>query len=212
VLWALGQPAAAVGLASGFVLGLGVRAAAHRTAGWLLGVGPMAKRLDVDPIGAVAALLSGTGWGAGFSPSPVLRLRAALAVAIGPLAVLVASQGALLAFTAGYPDQRGALLLNRPSDVLHGALASTMPAQFVLSTAGGLLCFGLLALLPLPPLDGLRLIRLMFTELDAAPRPTIERVGAVLVLVFAAVPLPSGLPPLLHVLDLLGTPILRAWT
>jgi Zn-dependent protease len=216
VLWALGQPAAAAGLAAGFVLGLGLRAVAQRLAALALGVrasGAVLPRpaADVDAIGALAALLGGTGWGCG-ARLGFSRTRAAWVTIAGPAAVLAASEAALLAFAARYPGLRGTLLLNVPSDILHGVIAPTMAAQLVLSTAVGLLCFGLLALLPFPPLDGYRLARLLLSDGPPAASPVADRLGAVLLLVFVAVPIAGGLPPALAALDVVGTPLLRAWS
>jgi hypothetical protein len=216
VLWALGQPAAAAGLAAGFVLGLGVRAIAQRLAALALGVsatGPVLPRpaADVDVIGALAAVLGGTGWGCG-TRLGFSRTRSAWVTIAGPAAVLAASEAVLLAFAARYPGQRATLLLNLPSDILHGVIAPTMAAQLVLSTAVGLLCFGLLALLPLPPLDGYRLARLFASNVAPAPTPVADRLGAVLLLVLVAVPIAGDLPLALIALDVVGTPLLRAWT
>jgi Zn-dependent protease len=208
VLWALGQPAAAVGLVVAFLLGLGVRGLAQRVCLRLLG-SPVAlrprPRTDVEPVGAVAVLLGGTGWGRPPLSGP---RRRALVLAAGPVAVLLLSQLALAAFCVAYPHDREALRLNRPSDVLRGVIAPTMAEQLVLSVAVGLLCFGLLALVPLPPLDGYRLLRLFVGGRE--PSVVAERIGVVVLLVLLLVPV-GGVPPLLTVLDLVGAPVMGGW-
>jgi Zn-dependent protease len=121
--------------------------------------------------------------------------------------VLAASQVAFATYHEVYPDLWLPLRLYRPSDVLHGAVGPTMWAQFTLSVAVGLLCFGLLALVPLPPLDGYRLIP------SAACRrlSAVERYGVVVVLLLLIVPI-AGRPPLQVALDLVAGPLVRAWS
>src|SRR5205814_6742248 len=82
-------------------------------------------RADVDPVGAVALLLGGTGWGRG---AVVLSGRSGprfFALAAGPVLVLAASQAAFAAFRWAYPGDLGALAVNRPSDVLRGVVAAS---------------------------------------------------------------------------------------
>src|SRR5439155_7820299 len=154
MLWALGQPAAAVGLAGAFLLGLLVRAVAR----WccvrpLLGfVARPRVRDEVDPVGAVAVLLGGTGWGRS-APLPVGSAgRRALVLLAGPVAVLLLGEAALGGFLMVFPGDRLSLALNHPSDVLRGVVAPSFLAQALLSLAVGLVCFGLVALVPVPPL------------------------------------------------------------
>jgi Zn-dependent protease len=124
--------------------------------------------------------------------------------------VLLASQLALGAFCVAYPLDRDALRLNRPSDVLRGVVAPTTAERLVLSVAVGLLCFGLLTLVPVPPLDGYRLVRLV-GELAGDGPPLADRLGVVLLLALLIGPVGTD-PPLLVVLDRLGAPLLRLWT
>jgi len=210
VLWALGQPAAAIGLIGAFALGLGIRATAQRCCARWLGDRVQLRpspRTDIEPLGAVAVLVGGTGWGRGFSGG--LRRRWLVLLA-GPCSVLLVSQLALAAFCVAYPLDRDALRLNRPSDVLRGVVAPTMAEQLVLSVAVGLLCFGLLTLVPVPPLDGYRLFRLVWGLAGDGP-PLADRLGVVALLVLLIVPIGPD-PPLLVVLDRLGAPLLRLWT
>ena len=50
------------------------------------------------------------------------------------------------------------LVFLRVSDVLRGLFDAPIGAQLLLGVAGGLLAFGLLALVPIPPLDGFGLL------------------------------------------------------
>jgi hypothetical protein len=228
VLWALGQPAAMAGLVAAFVIGVGLRSVAQWSAARWLGTGTgttgarlsacgagqacsggaaccggrIGRRVRLDPLGVMAACLSGTGWGRP-AASPATR-RGRWAVLAGPAAVLLASQAAFAAYHGAYPRLSLPLRLNRPSDVLHGALAPTTAAQLMLSVAVGLLSFGLVALLPVPPFDGYRLF--------AAPgrRVAVERLAVVVVFVLTVVPV-SGRPPVLMVLDTVAGPLVRFW-
>jgi Zn-dependent protease len=208
MLWALAQPAALAGLLAAFVLGVGVRAVATRLAARLLGTPARPVPIGVDPLSLVAAAVAGTGWGLPARVGSGPRHR--LCVATGPVAVLALSQATLAAYRVAYPRDGLVLRLNRPSDVLHGAVAPTSAALLMLSVAVGLLCFGLLALVPLPPLDGYRILR---DGSDADPSrwlTRLERYGVVLVLFGLLVPV-AGRPPLVLLLDAVGAPLLRAW-
>lgn len=209
MLWALAQPAAMVGLMAAFAIGVGLRAAAFwsvvgsvKAQGDALRTAPGAVRSGFDAVGVLAACFSGTGWGRS-GPAPTSR-RERWAVALGPLSVLVASQLAFVAYHRAFPKTGLLLRLNRPSDVLHGAVAPTHAQQLILSVAVGLLCFGLLALLPVPPFDGYRLITVPGAD------PAWERLAAVGALVLLVVPV-SGRPPLLMALDTVAGPLVRVW-
>jgi hypothetical protein len=98
--------------------------------------------------------------------------------------------------------------------VLRGQFDASLGAQLVLSIAVGLLAFGLLALIPVPPLDGFGLIwsaqrhpgrgmqgyRLWFEH---------KNLGVVVLLACCFFPL--GYPLLLLPLDLIGTLFMRLW-
>jgi Zn-dependent protease len=221
VLFALGEPFVFVGLLLSFVLALMLRAVAIRFTARSLGLvdrrEPLAPRPreDVDPFGAVAAAVGGPGWGRTIDVDEVPRSRgrgrAALVFLAGPLTVLLAAQVALLAVRLLHP---GLLDFLRVSDVLRGLFDAPVDAQVLLGLAGGLLTFGLLALLPVPPLDGFGLLwsaqrapgrgmqgyRLWFQE---------KNLGVVLLLVCCFFPL--SYPLILLPVDLLGTVFLRLW-
>jgi hypothetical protein len=223
VLWALGRPVAFAGLLTAFLLALGIRAVAIRLTARLVGLAPrhepvgLRPREDVDPFGAVVAALGGTGWGRTVDVDEVPRHRGrgrtAAVFAAGPLCVLIAALLAFAGYVVLYPAT-GALELYRPSDVLRGIVDETMLAEFLLSLAVGLLCFGLLALVPTPPLDGFGLLHSAFLH----PGPGFQwarlwlgdkNIGVALLLLFAL--FPTSYPILLVLIDLVGTPLMRLW-
>jgi len=229
VLWALAEPAAFAGLLVAFALGLLIRTTTQRALRrWVLGERrlPVMPRLryDVDPFGAVAAALGGTGWGkAAELPTPggfgyggihvgaarFGRAWRALTLAGGPLAVLVAGWAVLALHRVWYPDSF-LIVFSRPVDVLRG-VPGQAGEQFLLSAGVGLLCFGVLALIPLPPLDGWGLLWLALRR----PGPGAQRarywledhnLGVVILLACALLP-PGARPILLVVLDYLVWPL-----
>jgi hypothetical protein len=228
VLFALAQPIAFVGLLLAFVLVLVVRASAIRITGRGLGLTargePLTPRLltrrlreDIDPFGAVAAAVGGAGWGKAIDVDEVPRFRgrgrAALVFAAGPLVTLIISQLLLLAFRFAYPGSFS-LALYSPSDVLHGQIDEAAGAEILLAVAIGFLAFGLLALVPIPPLDGFGLLWLCFRR----PGPGMQgyrlwfvekNLGVVILL--AACFFPLGSPALLIPIDLIGAPLMRLW-
>jgi hypothetical protein len=223
VLFALGQPAAFVGLLLAFLLALVVRAVAIRLTARLVGIAPRREpvgprvREDVDPFGAVAAALGGTGWGRTIEvdemPRHRGRGRAAAVIAAGPVAVLVVALIALAAFFLLYPEVTGQIIF--PSGVLRGALEGEMAPQLLLSFGVGLISFGLLALLPLPPLDGFGLLWFAFRR----PGPALtwmrvwfgeKNIGIAVLLLFVL--FPQGYPLVHVVIDALGTPLMRLWS
>jgi Zn-dependent protease len=222
LLFALGQPAAFAGLLIGFVLALLLRAVAIRLMGrWtgLTGREPVRPRPreDVDAFGAVAVAVGGAGWGKIIDVDEVPRWRgrgrAALVFAAGPIATVLAAQVVFLAFRLLYGDEVSFFLLN-PSDVLRGQFEAAFDVQVVLSVAVALLSFGILSLLPIPPLDGFGLLwsaqrkpgagmqgyRLWFQE---------KNLGVVILLACCFFPL--SYPLLLVPIDLLGGVFLRIW-
>ena len=222
MLFALGQPVAFAGLLLAFLLGLGIRAVALRTSARVLGIAPRRAPLaprpreDVDPFGAVAAAIGGTGWGRTVEVDELPRHRrgrAAAVIASGPLSVILAAQLAFAGYVAAYPAT-GALLLYRPSDVLRGIVDASTLAQFLLSLAAGLLSFGLLALIPVPPLDGFNLLWTAFRR----PGPALlwmrlwfgeKNIGVGLLLLFVL--FPQGYPLVLVLIDAVGIPLMRVW-
>ena len=221
MLFALGQPVAFAGLLLAFVLALLLRAFAIRFTARSMGLVDRREavtpqlREDVAPFGAVAAAVGGAGWGKIIDVDEVPRFRgrgrAAWVFAAGPLVTLLASQVAFLGYAVAYP---GSLTFLRPSDVLRGQFSGALGAEFVLAVAVGLLAFAVLALLPMPPLDGFGLLwsaqrapgrgmqgyRLWFQE---------KNLGVVVLLACCFFPLSN--PLILLPIDLIGTVFLRLW-
>jgi hypothetical protein len=212
---ALVQPVALVGLLLGFAAAVVVRAVVQHM---VANRGPFARRQpafeprrDIDVFGVVAAVLGGTGWGrrAGDRPSTAVLFA-------GPGAVLLASQ---LAFAA-YWLLGGDSLLPRlyvASDVFRGVPSGESWERILYSFAMSLLCFGLLALVPLPPLDGWGLLA---SRMGPRPGPGFaktqhwldeQNIGVVILLVGLIIPLTGGLPLFLFLLDLATYPVRVIW-
>ena len=227
MLFALARPMAFAGLLIAFLLALVLRAYAIRITARSLGLTPAREpvrprpREDIDPFGAVAAAIGGAGWGKSIDVDEVPRShgrgRAAAVFAAGPLTVLAASQILFVTFRYVFPESF-ALAFYYPSEVLRGQFDGTYAGgyatQFLLAVAVGLLGFGLLALIPIPPLDGFGLLWLAFRHpgrglqgyrlwLDG------KNLGVVILLACCFFPLTS--PLLLIPVDLLGTPLMRLW-
>ena len=222
MLFALGEPVAFVTLVLAFLLGLLLRAIAIRLTARTLGLTgrdePVSPRLreDIDPFGAVAAAVGGTGWGKIIPVDEVPRRRgrgrAAAVFLAGPLTCIVVAQ----LFFLGYALSTGLNLLSYAdlSALLRGADVGSLLDQVLLSFGAGLLAFGLLALIPIPPLDGFGVLwsaqkqpgrgmhwmRLWFED---------KNIGVLILLVFCFFPLTY--PLLLVILDVLGVLFLRLW-
>ena len=167
VLWALAQPAAMAGLL-GRVRCSASACARRRHAvdrprlGLDAGRGAVRPdpREDIDPLGAVAACLGGTGWGRPSTSTRCPGAAAGSAWAVSPPArsrVLVASQLAFVAYQPRLPRHgpAAAPATARPTCCAARYAPTLAGAAACSRSAVGLLCFGLLALLPVPPFDGL---------------------------------------------------------
>ena len=221
MLYALGRPVAFAALVVAFLLGLLLRAVAIRLTARILGLtdrrDPItpSPREDIDPFGAVAAAIGGVGWGKTISVDEVPRsrgrLRAAMVFLAGPLTCIVVAQLLFAFYVLAYTGDL--LLYLSPSNVLLGI---DLPAgqQILLSLAVGLLSFGLLALVPIPPLDG---FGILYSALRR-PGPSMQwmrlwfeekNVGVVVLLVLSL--FQFGSPYLLLLIDFLGVLFLRLW-
>jgi Zn-dependent protease len=221
VLFALSTPVAFAALVVSFLLGLALRAVAVRLTSRSLGLAdrrePIAPRPreDIDPFGAVGAAIGGVGWGRMLTVDDVPRHRgrgrAAAVFLAGPLTCIVLGEVLLGVYALFYPGDLLAYI--GPADVLLG-IDLPFSQQVLLSIAVGLLCFGLLALIPIPPLDGfgvmynavrrpgasLAWMRLWFEE---------KNIGTVILVACCLFPLPG--PILLRVIDALGLFFMRLW-
>jgi Zn-dependent protease len=221
VLFALGTPVAFAALVASFLLGLVLRAVAVRLTARSLGLADhresIAPRLreDIDPFGVVAAAIGGMGWGKALSVDEIPRHRgrgrAAAVFLAGPLTCIVLGEILIAAYGIAFPDNLLAFI--GPGDVLLG-LGLPYGQQILLSLGVGLLSFGLLELIPIPPLDG---FGVMYFALRR-PGPSMQwmrlwfedkNVGVVILLLLSLFPLPGSF--LLGILDALGLVFVRAW-
>jgi hypothetical protein len=223
VIFALRHPAVLLGLLVGFLVGVSLRAAAQRALasgarsgrrrlrpvgigrrrGFPRPAGGWASYLD--PYGAVAAALSGVGWGTrvparrGGRGSDVTMLLAALvvhgALAAAGLAAYVAAGGAVADF--GLFDL---------SSVLHASFVFPTTGESVAAgfAAVNIGC-GLLALTPIPPLE---LGVVLWSRLPRSPgarrlayRVLEEQWGVAVVLLFLLLPLAGQQPLLLTLIN-----------
>ena len=220
-----------LGLAIGFVVGVLLRAALQRrvarigtpgrgrsglrsVGGRPGGLRPQAGwAAYLDPYGTVAAVLSGAGWGL----RPEVRRRNGDVLL---LLVAVAVHGALAAagfagfVAAGAP--KAALPLIDVSSILHGSIAPDDFAQAVTLGFGMVnLACGLLALLPIPPLE---LGVVLWSRLPRSPGARRfayhlleEQWGVAAVLLLLLLPLAGQQPVVLALIDIIGSDILGAF-
>ncbi|WP_067502296.1 hypothetical protein [Actinoplanes sp. TFC3] len=221
MLFALGEPVAFAALVAAFLLGLVLRAVAIRLSARTLGlvdrresVSPRLRE-DIDPFGAVAAAIGGQGWGKTISVDEIPRWRgrgrAAAVFLAGPVVCILTGQLFFLAYALTTTSNILAYL--NPSDLLHG-ISLPYGDQILLSLGVGLLTFGLLALIPIPPLDGfgvlwsamrkpgagMQWMRLWFED---------KNLGVLILLICCFFPLSR--PILLVILDVLGVLFVRLW-
>jgi hypothetical protein len=210
LLRALGSPVAFLGLLVGFLAAVVVQAYAQAGMARLLGDRAAVRRLGgvrrvLDPFGAVAAAIGGPGWGV--TPEIPLRSRGRLAVALlaGPVAVFVLGLLAILGYIAAGGDRlalRGGVGLSNVLGGLHG-----LPAGQIFLVCLGLeaLSMAVLALVPLPPLPGWRLLELASTGSLGWQRArhylVDNNLGVLALLVLLILPLGGTHPPLLLILD-----------
>lgn len=219
MLFALGHPLSLLVLLVSFVCGVTLHGALQALVADRLGDRrprqerrlTLDPRQHLDPFGAVAAALAGTGWGRPVEPVP-RRGRAALVAvtASGPLANVLLGIGllALARSVSGTGLGEGASFV-----LQHGVVGLDPLATALLLGGASQLYLGVLSLVPLPPLDGGRLL------FGLAPRTTgwqraehllvEQNGGTVALLVLLVLPLGGSVPVLLAVLDAVLAPLLR---
>jgi Zn-dependent protease len=204
-----------------FLIGLGVRAVAVRLTARSLGLAERKEsilpnpREDIDPFGAVAAALGGMGWGKMLSVDEIPRWRgrgrAAAVFAAGPVANIVLGEILLGVYSALYPTE--ILAVYGPGAILAG-VSGSFGEVVLLSLAVGLLSFGLLALIPIPPLDG---FGILYSALRR-PGPSMQwmrlwfeekNIGVLILLVCCL--FPFGYPFLAQIINVLGLVFVRVW-
>jgi hypothetical protein len=206
MLRALGSPVSFLGLLVGFLAALVVQAYAQAGTARLLGDRAAVRRLGdlrrvIDPFGAVAAVLAGPGWGV--TPEIPLRSRGRLAVALlaGPVAVAAVGAVALL----GYVAAGGPGLANAGITVVLSGVPLPAAQAFLVSFGLEALSMAVLALVPLPPLPGWRLLELASTGSLGWQRArhylVDNNLGVLALLVLLILPLGGTYPPLVIILD-----------
>jgi hypothetical protein len=228
VIYALREPAILLGLLVGFLLGVPLRAGLQRQltrprglrrGGRLSAVGSHHRsRLGwpgyLDPYGAVAALLSGAGWG------PRVEAKRTPATDALMLVAALAVHGALTALgLAAYVAAGGTLAGLHGLDVsavLHGSVDTGYFGRNVaLGFAMVNLACGLLALVPIPPLE---LGVIVWSRLPRSPgarrvayHVLDEQWGVAAILLLILLPLAGQPPALLAVINAIGGAILGAF-
>ncbi|HET6825423.1 MAG TPA: hypothetical protein VFH64_05820 [Amnibacterium sp.] len=225
MIYALRQPAILLGLVAGFLIGIPLRAAVQRLVtrpgglrrGRLAVVGGRRTRLGwpgyLDPYGAVAALISGAGWG----PRIEARRTALTDTLMLVSALLV--HGAMTALgLAGFIAAGGGLSQLHGLDVstvLHGTVDAGQVGRNVgLGFAMVNLACGILALVPIPPLE---LGVILWSRLPRSPQARRiafhvleEHWGVAVLLVLLLLPLAGQPPALLAAINAIGGSILDA--
>ena len=225
MLFALRQPAILLGLVLGFLVGVVLRAAVQqRLASPRLRVARVGGRSRprsagavwstyLDPYGAVAAVVAGVGWG-----SRTWVRGGRRGGGLGPLLAALVVHGALaVAGFALYRAAGGPSVLGHGvsvSDVVHGSVrfgsaGANVAAGFALENVG---C-GLLALVPIPPLELGVLLWQRLPRTPGARRVAYhlldEAWGVAIVLVGLLLPLAAQPPAFLALIDTLADPLLR---
>jgi Zn-dependent protease len=224
VLWALGDPRSFLILLVSFVVAITVH-------GWVASVSadrvgdrrPRSEgrlrpdpRRHLDPFGAIAGAIAGFGWARPLEPLPARRRRGALIATClaGPAANLVLGLGALVAFRV----TTGVHLLTVTAKYLQDSVPQGLALADLALLLFGLMnvYVGVLSLVPLPPLDG---GRLMF---GLAPRTpgwqkaeyhlVEQNIGLAALLFLLLLPLGGAQALLPHVLDDLVSPLVRLVT
>jgi len=227
VLYALRHPVALLGLAVGFLLGVAVRGLVQTRLAARLGdrsalaqgQGRFDLRRELDPFGAVAAALGGVGWGRPVErPSYVrkdTRGRLLAVLLAGPAALAVLGGLLLAAYAAvGGPALAGTGIVSvTVADTVHGSYVAPTPGQTLLLFASvELLTMAVLALIPMPPLDGGRILFLYAPRTrgwQKAEYHLVEQnIGTVILLALLLIPLAGQGPLLLFLLDVILRPVL----
>jgi Zn-dependent protease len=224
VLYALEHPAALAVLVASFVVGVTLRGALEaRLAAWLGDRRPLQEgreipdpRRQVDPFGVVSALISGLGWTRPVELLHPRRRKVLLAVTLGgPALNLVLGVGLLLAWRAvegpGDPLADGAAtLLQHGLPLPAGAMSSG--GTILLLAGASQLYVGALALVPLPPLEGGRLLFGLAPRTHGwlrAEHQLVERnIGLAVLLALLIIPLGGPVPLLPSLLDTVLSPLM----
>jgi Zn-dependent protease len=171
-------------------------------------------RRQADPFGAVAAAISGLGW-ARPVPAGDRRQRATLLSVglVGPVANIAVGIALLVATRASYGPVS---LLAGPAALLQRGTPPVLGLGLTALLLAGLsqLYLGVLSLVPIPPLDGGRLLFGLGPRSSGWQRAehllTEQNIGTAVLLALLLVPLGSPLPLLPALLDVVLSPAVRA--
>lgn len=161
---------------------------------------------QIDPFGAVAAALSGVGWARPVELADRRRRAAVWTVALsGPAVNLVLGVGILLGYRVAYGTVRASDL----SYLLQHGLpisSSVFGQEALLLIGGSQLYLGALSLIPLPPLDGGRLLFALAPHTHGWQKARYhlieQNIGVAVLLALLVIPLGSrNIPLLLNLLD-----------
>ena len=221
MLYALGDPVSLVLLLLSFVVAVTLHGWVQSLVAARSGLrGPVAEgrtrpdpRRHVDPFGAVSAAIAGIGWARPIDP-PDRRNRGALIRVLlsGAVANVVVGLGTLVALGVLY----GGLFVTAPSRILQSGIDGDLGALALLLFGLANLMTGLLSLVPIPPLDGGRLLFGLAPRTPGwqkADHQLDERnIGVAVLLALMLIPLggPQALLP--TILDTLAGPIVRLVT
>ena len=223
MIYSLGQPVTFCGFLIGFVLGCVVHVATQRWVAarfggpalrWMFPAQQGAGRY-INPFGAVGALLGGVGW-----PTPVesasyqraQRQRAIAVMLCGPLANALVSVVclAVLARTDG-----SAFGSPTVGDLLRGHLGVSSAGPTLLSAVAAMnMYMAVLSLIPLPPLEGGRIMFLLAPRTlgwQKAEYYLVERnIGVAVLLLGLILSLGARAAPVLYVVGTIANPIIEA--
>ena len=171
-------------------------------------------RRHVDPFGAVAALIAGVGWARPVEAPDRRRRGALLAVLLSGAALnLALAAASLVAFRVLYG---GGVSSVSATLLQHGVTGESLGVRAALLFGLMNLYVGLLSLVPLPPLDGGRLLFALAPRSigwqKAAYQLVDNNVGVVVLLLLLLLPLggPQALLPV--ILDDIASPLARLVT
>lgn len=220
MLYALAHPLALVVLLTSFVLGITAHGLVQAWLARRLGDRKVVlehrltpdPRRHVDPFGAVAALISGLGW-----VHPVLppwgqrKGKVVLLTLAGPAVNVVAGVGLLLAWRFAY-GPANQFTGGAAYALQHGLTNADAPGALLLLAGASQLYLGALSLVPLPPLDGGRLLFALAPRSHGWQRAEyqlVERnIGVAVLLALLVIPLGGPVPILPQLLDLVLQPLL----
>lgn len=221
MLYALGDPVSLVLLLASFVVAVTLHGWVQSLVAVRAGLrAPAAEgrtkpdpRRQLDPFGAVSAAIAGIGWAKPVDP-PDRRRRGALVRVLlsGAAANLVVGLGVLAVLGVLY----GGLWTSAPSRILQAGLDGDLGARALLYLGLANLMTGLLSLVPVPPLDGGRLLFGLAPRTPGWQKAEYQlderNIGIAVLLALMLIPLggPQALLP--TILDTLAGPIVRLVT